>query len=222
MLSSVSVVLPCGYGDRYFRLALRCALEQTYTGPLEVVVLDNSADPIEHLLPKDVRIRYVRCGRETIGDLRNRGSDLSTGDVICGFDEDDWYSKDRIAAQVERLRISGRAVTGWHDLLFYNTADGACYRYKYAAPPPYAVGTSLCYTRAWWAAHPFQAISKGEDYYFQLQAAQAGQLDSTECGQYAVARAHHDSTSPPLFRCGGHFPPVERSALPPEFWAAHP
>jgi len=215
----VSVVLPCGYGEKYFRVALGCFLTQTYDGPLEVIILDNNTDPIEHLLPTDERIRYFHCERDRIGALRNKANALASGEVIVNADEDDWYSKDRIAAQVDRLQVSGKSVTGWHNLLFYNTADGGCYRYNYAAKPPYAVGTSFCYTRAWWETHPFQSVPKGMDYYFQLEAAQADQLDSTDGAQFAVARAHRDSTCPPQFGCS-QFPAVVPTALPDAFWRA--
>jgi glycosyltransferase involved in cell wall biosynthesis len=221
MSISVSVVLPCGYGDKYFRVALGCFLSQAYDGPLEVIILDNNTDPIQHLLPKDERIRYFQCERDRIGALRNKANALATGDVIVNGDEDDWYSADRIASQVARLKVTGKRVTGWHNVLFYNTADGGCYRYNYAGKPPYAVGTSLTYTRAWWLAHPFQAVLKGTDYYFQLEAAQADQLDSVDSAHYGVARAHRDSTSPPAFgSC--QFPVVPKSALPDEFWRAIP
>ncbi len=212
--------MPVGAGDRFFRLALDCFRYQTYEGPLEIVILDNSVEPIEHLLPCDPHIKYARSDRLTIGALRNRGNSLATGDVIVHFDEDDWYSDDRIAAQVERLQVTGKAATGWHSLLFFDTSDGRCYRYVYAGAGPYGTGTSLCYTRAWWAKHSFNAaIKKGEDYWFQLDAAQAGQLDSTDARQLCVMRAHMDSTCPPTF-CSSQFPTVAPEALPDEFWRA--
>jgi len=213
---SVSVVLPVGYGDRYFRLALDCALSQTFP-PQEIILLDNSKDSIEHLLPTDSRIKYARTPRTTIGALRNQGNGLASGDVIVHFDEDDFYSADRIAAQVARLSASAKSVTGWHSLFFYNTADGRCYRYSYAGRGPYGCGTSLAYLRSWWAGHPFQALAKGEDYYFQLDAAQAGQLDSCDAGSLCVARGHRDSTCPPSFG-RSQFPEISPDALPAEFW----
>ncbi|HSY29171.1 MAG TPA: glycosyltransferase family A protein [Burkholderiaceae bacterium] len=217
----MSIVLPVGYGDKYFSIALACALSQTHS-PIEIILLDNSPAPIRHLVPMDVRIRYVRCERSTIGALRNKGNGLARGNVLAHWDEDDWYSNDRVAVQLERLRRSGRAVTGWHTLLYHNTADGTCHRYRYAAMPPYAVGTSLTYLRSWWLAHPLPEIAKGEDYYFQLESAQAGQLDSTDSGQLGVARAHRDSTCPPLFG-SGQFPVIPHTALPDAFWQAmHP
>lgn len=219
MSLSVSVVLPVGYGARYFRLALNCFLNQTYDGPLDVLVLDNGAESIEHLVPLDARVKYARCPRATIGELRNKANALVTGDVIVNADEDDWYANTRVAEQVARLQVSGKAVTGWHDLLFYNTADSKCYRYNYGRPGPYATGTSLCYARSWWADHPFKAVPKGTDFWFQKEAADAAQLDSTVGGQLGVARAHRDSTCPPMFG-GNQFPAVPREVLPEAFWRA--
>jgi len=211
--------MPVGAGARFFRVALSCFLNQTYTGRLDVLVLDNSTQPIEHLLPQDERVKYLRCERMSIGALRNLGAAHTVGDIIVNGDEDDWSSADRVAVQLERLQAAGKSVTGFHNLLFYDTSDQRCYRYQYGGHPPYAVGTSQMYTRSWWGQHPFQAISKGEDFWFQKDAADAGQLDSCDCGQLAVARGHGDSTCPPSFGRSA-FPLVPSTSLPREFWLA--
>ena len=229
MNPSVSVVMPVGCGDRYFRLALGCFLGQDYEGTLEVIILDNSPASIECLLPSDPRVRYFRCERMSIGALRNLGASYATGDIIVNGDEDDWSHPNRIASQVNRLQTSGKAVTGFHNILFFSTDDNQCWKYYFIKPsssygvqaqhPPYACGTSQCYTRAWWQQHKYQHISKGEDYWFQAEAAAAGQLDSVDAEQLCIARAHKDSTCPPLF---GHaqFPSVPRTYFPNEFFTA--
>src|SRR5256885_1895506 len=137
MLPSVSVIMPVGYGDRYFAVALNCFLNQTYDllydGQLEIVVMDNSDAPIEDLLPDDSRIKYHRCERMPVGNLRNLGTSLATGEICCSGDEDDWSSADRIAKQVDRLVGSGKSVTGFHNLLYWDTGTKRAYKYFYEA-----------------------------------------------------------------------------------------
>ena len=200
---SVSVVMPCGYGDRYFRVALNCFLNQTYEGQLDIIILDNNdvGKTIEHLLPADTRIKYRRCKRMTNGELRNLGNSYAAGEIICNFDEDDWYAPDRVAVQVKRLQDTGKAVTGFHNILFYDMDSGRHWRYTFLPEPTtrtplYACGTSQMYLRTWWEKHRYPNISKGEDYQFQKEALDAKQLDSIDAGLLAVARAHADSTSP--------------------------
>jgi glycosyltransferase involved in cell wall biosynthesis len=207
--------MPCGYGTKYFRTALNCFLQQDYAGPLELIIVDNNTEPIEHLLSTDSRIKYVRCARMPVGALRNLGTSYATGDICISGDEDDWSASNRVTEQVRRLQESGKAVTGWHSLLFYDMYDGVCYRYTHGAPP-YCCGTSQCYTKKWWERHKFPAQGV-EDYYFQKEAAEAGQLDSTDAGQLCVVRSHRDSKCPPRFG-SAQFPSVPRSELPQDFF----
>lgn len=231
-LPSVSVIMPTGYGDKYFPVALECFLSQTYKGPLEIIVVDNNDDgkTIKHLLPlvdggteadDIITIEYVLCDRAPVGELRNIGTSYATGDICVTGDEDDWSSQERVAAQVERLRVSGKAVTGWHNLLFWNESENKGYKYFFEpgrAHSPYACGTSQMYLKSWWEKHPFQETGV-EDYLFQKAALDAGQLDSTDAGQLCVARAHADSKCPPRFGCR-QFPAVDKSAFPSAFFEA--
>jgi glycosyltransferase involved in cell wall biosynthesis len=232
-LPSVSVIIPTGYGDKYFPVALECFLSQKYKGQLEIIVVDNNdgGKTVESLLPlvdgdaKEadiIAIKYLLCDREPVGALRNIGTSYASGDICVTGDEDDWSSPDRVAAQVERLRVSGKAVTGWHNLLFWNESEKTGYKYFFepgrAVHSPYACGTSQAYLRSWWVKHPFQETGI-EDYLFQKEALDHGQLDSTDAGQLGVARAHADSKCPPRFGCR-QFPSVEHSAFPPAFFEA--
>jgi glycosyltransferase involved in cell wall biosynthesis len=227
-LPSVSAILPCGYGDKYVGLAVQCFVNQTYQGPLQLVIVDNNTDDfeVEVEIPDDLNdrlaVEYVRCERMSVGALRNLGTSHAIGEVCITWDEDDWYHPDRIAAQVKRLQESGKAVTGWHNINFYDMATDRTYKYFYEptnhSHAPYACGTSQAYLRSWWEKHKFSETGV-EDWPFTQAARDAGQLDSCDAGNLAVARAHKDSKCPPLF---GHkqFPEVPRDSFPPEFFAA--
>lgn len=223
-LPKVSGILPVGAGDKYFRVAMNAFLTQRYEGELELVVVDNSDEPIEALLPDDERIKYVRCERMPVGALRNHGTSFATGDICVSIDEDDWSHHDRLAVQVQRLIDTGKAVTGFHSILYYAVVDGSTYRYWYETSgrnhPPYACGSSQMYTRAWWEKHPFPATGV-EDYTFGSEALHHGQLDSCNGEHLLVARARTDSMCAPT-QLGVHrqFPAVATDELPREFYAA--
>jgi hypothetical protein len=223
-LPKVSGILPVGCGDRYFQVAMSAFLAQTYEGELELVVVDNSDKPIEDLLPDDDRIKYFRSDRLPVGALRNAGTSYATGDICITIDEDDYSHPDRVAHQVGRLLTTGKSVTGFHALYYYDTSNGQTYKYWYELPPrnhiPYACGSSQCYTKAWWDKHKFPTTGI-EDYAFQLEAMQHNQLDSTDAGQLLIVRAHSDSVCFPT-QLGVHrqFPAVPADALPKEFYAA--
>ena len=148
-LPSVSCVLPWGYGDKWINMAIRCFLSQNYTGALELIVLDNNEE-----MPSggwvDDRIKYHHTTRKPLGQLRNEANALATGEIICHFDEDDWSAPNRVAVQVERLLWSGKAVTGFHAMFYYDTETGNTYRYHFskAKHPPTVSALTKCIGRA--------------------------------------------------------------------------
>ncbi len=222
-LPKVSGVLLVGYGDTYFRVAAAAFLASTYEGELELVILDNNETPIEDMIPDDPRVHYFRCDRMHIGALRNLGASYATGEIILALDEDDWSHPDRVTQQVDRLMSTGKAVTGFHSLLYYDTRNSATYRYYYEPNrphPPYACGSSQCYLKSWWEEHKFPE-SGVEDYPFQAEALSHNQLDSVDGAESLVARAHVGSLCTPT-QLGIHrqFPSVAKDALPAEFYAA--
>jgi glycosyltransferase involved in cell wall biosynthesis len=222
MLPSVSCILPSGYGDRYVETAIDCFYDQDYAGSLELVIVDNNDEPLTWATALPA-VKYIRSERTTVADLRNLGTQNAIGEICITWDEDDWSHPDRVAAQVRRLQDSGKAVTGWHNILFYDEADGRTYKYLYEPSggqhPPYACGTSQCYLKSWWKKHPFRDVNGVEDWPFTQVARDANQLDSCDAEQLCVVRAHSDSKCPPQF---GHrqFPAVERSAFPQDFFDA--
>jgi glycosyltransferase involved in cell wall biosynthesis len=105
----VSCLLVTANRPRLIQRALRCYQQQTYE-PLELVVLDNGTEPVEHVvrsfdLPGDVRYRHVERGPDLwIGGLRNQALRMATGDIVAPqWDDDDWSHPDRIERQVAVL-----------------------------------------------------------------------------------------------------------------------
>lgn len=113
---TVSCLLVTADRPNLCQRALRCYRRQTYPHT-ELVVLDNGADPIEHLL-RDLpggEVRYLREEPDparTIGALRNRALEVATGDfVVPQWDDDDWSHPTRIERQAAVLREGYDACT---------------------------------------------------------------------------------------------------------------
>lgn len=138
-----------------------------------------------------VRLLYV-AGTPRIGDLRNIGCDNARGEVIAHWDDDDYSAPERLADQIARLTESGKAVTGYHSMRF---TDGARW-WKYGGSPDYALGTSLCYRRDWWARNTFVSMQIGEDNAFVSAARTAGEIVSADAGKLMYATVHQSNTSP--------------------------
>jgi glycosyltransferase involved in cell wall biosynthesis len=228
---SVSCIMPCGLGEKYVGQSIQCFLDQTYPGRLELVIVDNNEGEVEFGVkaPADldqerVSVKYVRSKRMSVGALRNLGIKHATGDVICIWDEDDFSSDDRVTVQVKRLQESGKAVTGWHAVNYFDEETGGTFRYHYSPGrlhEPYAMGASHCFLKSWWEKHPY--VEQGvEDKIFSDEAVHAGQLDSCDAGQLYVARIHDDNVIRKNQYLGRHkqWPAVERSTFPQSFFAA--
>lgn len=210
--------MPTRGRPEYARLAVECFHAQAYQNR-ELVILDDTDDPS---FPDGVihpAIRYFREPQRTIPEKRNRVNGLATGDLICHFDSDDWSDPQRMEQQVALLLESGKAVTGYHTLLFHDDTTGRAYEYR--SDGIYALGTSLCYFKWWWELNRFNERKPiGSDNWFVRAAQQARQIHSVHGERMMVARIHPDSTNKNrrLGQSRGMgFYEVSRDRLPVEF-----
>src|SRR6185503_427098 len=134
----VSAVMPTRGRVALARLAVDCFLSQTYSDK-ELVILDDYDEPsfpdgITHPLVRYFRTENIRY---QIPIKRNRVNALANGAVIFHLDSDDWSAPDRMALQVSRLEMTGKAMTGFHTLLFHEEQTGQAW--KYTGRPAYAL-----------------------------------------------------------------------------------
>lgn len=112
---SVSVITPT-YNRRLF-LPMLIHLYQLQTYPkdlLELIILDDSPESNEDLIPKnDKTIKYYyQKEKLTLGDKRNKLNELAKGDVIICFDDDDYHFPERIAYSVSCLNSQKTLIVG--------------------------------------------------------------------------------------------------------------
>jgi len=154
---------------------------------------------------KGQRIGYFcLLKRLTIGAKRNLACALAHGEFIAHIDSDDHSEPGRLADQMARLLASGKAVTGYHSLLFTNGSSW----WRFEGPVFSGIvgnqhgvfGTSLLYRRDWWRKHPFvdgpKQFTNYEDRAFVLTAIQDSQLVEAPAGDLMYARVHGENTSP--------------------------
>ncbi len=208
----VSCVMPTWNRRGFIPAAVDCWLRQTYANR-ELVVLDDGDEPVGDLLPRDERIRYAfEKGRRVTGDKRNRVVELARGEIVCHFDDDDWSAADRVEFQVRTLRESGREVTGFAVMLFWDVAHQCVRRYR-SHMAGYVCGTSLCYTRDFWKGHRFRSKQEASDNDFVYPILR--RIAASPDGSHMVARihgCHHTSAKTGITET------VSRDLVPPAFW----
>ena len=203
MTSVPLVSCVCVTADRrdFVRAALKCFVAQDWPHK-ELVVIDDGADPVGDLCRSVPGCRYIHLAgaqlpigaRQKIGVKRNLGAEAAAGEIICHWDDDDWSAPGRIRDQVERLMASGKSVTGYHSMLFWDGAE--VFRYK--GPDDYSVGSALCYGKEFWQKHQFVAEDhrRWEDNVFVQDARNENQIISVDAGTMMVARIHAGNTAP--------------------------
>ena len=187
--------------------AVDCFLKQTYPFRELLIVADSieQADVVfdsRGMVPVGMSISIYIPNEErlNIAQKRNLGCEAALNtDLIAVWDDDDFSASGRLAQQVEELRITSKAVTGYRSMKF---TDGANW-WKFSLPRGLVLGTSLCFTRDWWNMHPFPTGSSvfnpasqvGEDIQFAGEAEAAGQL--AECPDLGLmyASIHPGNTS---------------------------
>lgn len=208
----VSCLMPTWNRREFILASVECFLRQTYE-PRELLVVDDG-DPVGDILPADPRIRYIRLGkRMTTGAKRNHCCKLAAGSILCHFDDDDWSDDGRVELQVHTILESGRAVTGFGILYFWDTVAQRAKVYR-PQTPEYVCGTSLCFQKSYWQMHPFPPKQMASDNDFVYPAARNHQVAQSLETQHMVARLHGHHTSPKYNV--REF--VEKELLPAGFW----
>jgi len=166
----ISCIMPTRNRRPFVGQAIWYFLRQDYS-PRELIVIDDGEDAIADLIPRDDRIRYVRLDqRRTLGDKRNRACELSRGELIAHWDDDDWMAPRRLTLQATQLLASGADIHGTRDLLCYRLDTGEAWRYQHPADQlAWLAGATLLYRRSFWATHPFPSLTVGEDSAFVRQ-----------------------------------------------------
>ena len=166
-MTLVSCIMPTCNRHPFVPAAIEYFLGQDYPNA-ELVIVDDGSDPIADLIPDTRRIRYVRLpARASVGAKRNIACQYARGEIIAHWDDDDWHAPHRLRYQVDTLRRAGADVCGIRTLLFFDIDAGRAWRYACQPNLPlWLSGSTLCYTRAFWAANRFEDINVSEDAQF--------------------------------------------------------
>ena len=99
--TSVSVIIPVYNGERYLRAALESVFGQDHK-PYEVIVVDDgSTDRTAEIIRDFEDVLYVRQSNQGVAVARNKGLDIARGEFIAFLDQDDVWTPNKLAVQVQ-------------------------------------------------------------------------------------------------------------------------
>jgi glycosyltransferase involved in cell wall biosynthesis len=108
----VSCIMPTYNRRAFIPHALQQFLQQDYPNR-ELIIVDDGSDAIADLAENLPGIRYLRLpSRKSIGAKRNLACQQAQGEIIAHWDDDDWYSSDRLRYQVMPIINGGGDITG--------------------------------------------------------------------------------------------------------------
>ncbi|HEX2643691.1 MAG TPA: class I SAM-dependent methyltransferase, partial [Thermoanaerobaculia bacterium] len=190
----VSCIMPTSDRRPFVPLAIRQFLGQDWPDA-ELIVLDDGDDRVSDLIPEDPRIRYVPLDRKlTIGAKRNLACDLTRGEIVLHWDDDDWMEERRIRFQVESLLESAADLCGLPRLYFHEPASGRSWEYScLRRDKMWLAGATFCYRKSLWLGSPFPDTNVGEDVRF-LWSDRPKNLLPLRDSSFYVARIHPGNT----------------------------
>lgn len=104
----VSIIIPVYNGSNYLKEAIDCALSQSY-GNIEVIVVNdgsNDSGTTEKIAKSyGNTIRYYEKENGGVSSALNYGIEKMNGEYFSWLSHDDKYLPDKIAAEIEALRL---------------------------------------------------------------------------------------------------------------------
>ena len=158
-LPYVSIVTPTYERRKLIYMAIRNFNDFNYPKhKLEWIILDDSKDSMEDIIPKDSRIHYIHIPNQhySISKKRNLGADYATHDYIVHMDDDDYYPPESILARVKTLmkyKDKGIECVGSSSIGIYNILNQNS---SIASDGDTSLSeASMAYTKNFWKERPF-------------------------------------------------------------------
>jgi hypothetical protein len=205
-MSRVSCIMPTANRRRFVPCAIELFLAQDYNDK-ELVIIDDGTDAVSDLVPSHPQIRYFResPGTRSLGEKRNLACELSRGEIILHWDDDDWHAPWRISYQVERLNAENLDLCGLDRPLFVDAAAAQAWEYTLmSVAAGWLCGATLGYRKSFWHDHHFSDVRIGEDTRF-VRSARGISMGALADNRFFLARIHAANTASKRPR--GRWPP---------------
>jgi glycosyltransferase involved in cell wall biosynthesis len=196
----LSCIMPTYNRRPFIPLALARFCEQSYANR-ELIVVDDGSDAIGDLVRDEPSVRYIRLDRRaSIGTKRNLACAEARGELIAHWDDDDWYSRDRLARQAAPILRGEADVTGLENRFVLQLPVGRFWTVSRQLHRSMFVcdvhGGTLVFRRSLWTAGAhYPEINLAEDAAFVRDAVRRGKrlvrLDND--GSFVYVRHHRNA-----------------------------
>ena len=164
----VSVICPTYNRRKFLPNAIKQFLYQTYPQEfMEMIIVDDSPESNEDIIPKQSNIKYHYLPEKMdLSDKRNYINDMVTGDIIVCFDDDDFYSPERVRHAVTKLSGSKCELAGSSIInIYYNSLDKIIQFGPYG--PNHGTNGTMAYKRSYLQNHRYESGKhRSEEAFF--------------------------------------------------------
>jgi len=191
----VSCIMPTWNRRAFIPLALSRFREQTYPNR-ELIVVDDGEDRVEDLLRYQPAVRYLRSDRRlSIGAKRNLACAEARGEIVAHWDDDDWYSRERLEQQAAPILRGEADITGLENRFVLQMPPGKFWTTNRHLHRSMFVGDvhggTLVYRRSIWTGGlRYPEIDLAEDALFLRGAVNGGRrlLRLDNAGSFVYVR----------------------------------
>lgn len=222
-LPLVSCIMPTYERRRYVPQALQSFLQQDYPNR-ELIIIDDGKDAIADLVEGMANVHYRHVARKSIGAKRNLACQLASGEIIAHWDDDDWYSPDRLRYQVAPILTGKADVTGLENAFVLELPGGDFWTTEANLHKRLFVGNvhggTLVFRKDLWThGLRYPEINLAEDAWFLTHATRKGKrlVGLSNPGVFVYVR--HGRNAWRQFVPGSFIDPKgwQRIAAPPQF-----
>ena len=164
----VSVICPTYNRRRFLPNLFHQFLNQTYSQThMELVILDDSPESNADIIPKQTNIKYhYQSEKMILGRKRNHLNSLTSGAIIVCFDDDDFYSPERVAHAVHTLTGSRCLIAASSIIhIYYKNLDKIIRFGPYA--PNHGTNGTMAYKKEYLRNHGYlDDKEKAEEAHF--------------------------------------------------------
>ena len=190
----VSCIMPTHNRRFFIKQSIKYFLNQDYENK-ELIIIDDGDDSVSDIIPDLANIFYYKYDiRLTIGEKRNIGCEKANGDLIAHWDDDDWFSNQRLSIQIKYLLDSQSDICGLSNLYYYSPSSGSSWLYTYRAHDAWIAGGTFVYKRDLWKKNNFSETNQAEDSIF-LSKIQKNKILTIENKNLYIGIIHTENTS---------------------------
>lgn len=191
----VSCIMPTRNRRFFISQSIKYFLDQDYENK-ELIIIDDGDDSVSDIIPNLANIFYYKFDdRLTIGEKRNIGCEKANGDFIAHWDDDDWFSNQRLSIQIKSLLDSQFEICGLSNLYYYYPSSGSSWLYTYnRADDAWITGGTFVYKRDLWKNNNFPETNQAEDSIF-LSKIQKNKILPIDNKKLYIGIIHTENTS---------------------------